>query len=858
MPAKKRLINIDDQDADWLHLPASRISQPMTKHPGHPDQKVHAGGRAVADALLAGQRVSVPPAKVGAALAAIQDSDAATADLTLMHVEGTDLFDSGGLGIARADMPQIPSANREMFVSQMRDSGIGVTEESVSPMSLKPTQRELNAVNTAQMASSIRDGSFPSDAKPLFVSSDGYVLDGHHRWAAAASVEMSTGSSPIRVTRVDLPIRDLLRVASDFNTAQGIAARGLGDVGSGFRKMLERWFGTVVKHPGHPDQKVHAGGRGGLGGGAADSSAYDPSRRGSLRQRRAEQRAQRREQMERTPRAEPGIPDNAPDEVRRISDDLSDRDDYSRFVDSCDTGGGCEDIAQAVESEYGIRQVHGAYTTPSGEREYHSWNQTDNGVVVDAGQSVFADRNTDGKKGGAEVLVFSAGAPQYEMYGYGPGDADRVLGKGLTPFDTWFGPVIKHPGHPDQKIHGRKGPLGPGASAADRLAHAQETGMPVGWGVPDSLAADFTTIATQYPARRGESEQRLYDGAYEYAKQQGMSDVDANIYGQALTRRANLAWDQKVDYESLTPQEKKATLDVVNEARAGKITIAAPPEAAVRILEDGQFKSQFETETSGGVLDPGLRSYTETTILDVAPSMTSSSRPIYGYMRTPGAGEDGASGYGDVRFEISDDVATRTTMTVGDSLSTRATPIGLRGSITAEQASASCYGRGSNGETQRALGKVGADGWQESEYFEAQITGGVRVSDITAIRVTGGGRASWDDTRYGGTISDLEQRAASLGIPITFETSKMVGEMMKAEIRGTRLARRGSSTLIYDGNWDDTEWGHLVDDDGTVYTTRPLLSLLVRGYWEPLTQPIDGSDPFVKWFGPGASSDRIG
>jgi hypothetical protein len=457
MPAKKRLINIDDQDADWLHLPVGRISQPMTKHPGHADQKVHAGGRAVADALLAGQRVSVPPAKVGAALAAIQDSDAATADLTLMHVEGTDLFDSGGLGIARADMPQIPSRNREMFVSQMRDSGIGVTEESVSPMSLKPTQRELNAVNTAQMASSIRDGSFPSDAKPLFVSSDGYVLDGHHRWAAAASVEMSTGSSPIRVTRVDLPIRDLLRVASDFNTAQGIAARGLGDVGSGFRKMLERWFGTVVKHPGHPDQKVHAGGRGGLGGGAADSSAYDPSRRGSLRQRRAEQRAQRREEMQRTPRAEPGIPDNAPDEVRRISDDLSDRDDYSRFVDSCDTGGGCEDIAQAVESEYSIRQVHGEYTTPSGEREYHSWNQTDNGVIVDAGQSVFADRDTDGKKGGAEVLVFSAGAPQYEMYGYGPGDAETVLGKGLTPFEAWFGPVIKHPGHPDQKIHGRKG-----------------------------------------------------------------------------------------------------------------------------------------------------------------------------------------------------------------------------------------------------------------------------------------------------------------------------------------------------------------------------------------------------------------
>jgi len=49
---------------------------PVVKHPWHPDQKVHAGSRAAADALLARQRVSVPPAKVGAALAAIQDSDA--------------------------------------------------------------------------------------------------------------------------------------------------------------------------------------------------------------------------------------------------------------------------------------------------------------------------------------------------------------------------------------------------------------------------------------------------------------------------------------------------------------------------------------------------------------------------------------------------------------------------------------------------------------------------------------------------------------------------------------------------------------------------------------------------------------
>ena len=51
---------------------------PVVKHPGDPYQKVHAGSRAVADALLARQRVTVPPAKVAATLAANQDSDAET------------------------------------------------------------------------------------------------------------------------------------------------------------------------------------------------------------------------------------------------------------------------------------------------------------------------------------------------------------------------------------------------------------------------------------------------------------------------------------------------------------------------------------------------------------------------------------------------------------------------------------------------------------------------------------------------------------------------------------------------------------------------------------------------------------
>lgn len=73
------------------------------------------------------------------------------------------------------------SANGDMKVS--------VKQMKVPATELKPTQAEINFGKSFGMASSYMSGSFPSLLKydpetVSLVSKEGYIIDGHHRWAA--------------------------------------------------------------------------------------------------------------------------------------------------------------------------------------------------------------------------------------------------------------------------------------------------------------------------------------------------------------------------------------------------------------------------------------------------------------------------------------------------------------------------------------------------------------------------------------------------------------------------------------------------------------------------------------------------
>ncbi len=113
--------------------------------------------------------------------------------------------EAGSLGVPRAEMPQIQSRHRGAMVQFLAARGIRHEQDEVPAASLRPTQAEFSPrkVRLAQ--------DFKGRERSILVSSDGYVLDGHHQWLARRERRQ-----PVSVIRLDAPIADLLPLAREF------------------------------------------------------------------------------------------------------------------------------------------------------------------------------------------------------------------------------------------------------------------------------------------------------------------------------------------------------------------------------------------------------------------------------------------------------------------------------------------------------------------------------------------------------------------------------------------------------------------------------------------------------------------
>jgi hypothetical protein len=171
-------------------------------------------------------------------------------NLCQVSIPGTNLYCDGNKGIERADMPQFKGtpqpgspadklpkdengeADTEEFFKQMLNKqGIKVSEPtSVPPDRLKATQSELVGVKVAGMSKVLADKNHPAYGKitaPIYVSNDGYVLDGHHRWAAVVAHNAANPKNqiPMNVRVIDEPIEPLVKRSNDFAEKMGIRAK---------------------------------------------------------------------------------------------------------------------------------------------------------------------------------------------------------------------------------------------------------------------------------------------------------------------------------------------------------------------------------------------------------------------------------------------------------------------------------------------------------------------------------------------------------------------------------------------------------------------------------------------------------
>src|SRR5260221_3654620 len=124
-------------------------------------------------------------------------------------------------------MPQTPKEQAKAYVSELKAQGVSVQQETVSPLTLKPTQSEIDATKVGQMMYKWDAGKVPNS---IFVSRDNYVLDGHHRWATAAAMAFDKPGAGIKipVTRIMLGHAEALGTMHAFNKAHGIVSQPFG------------------------------------------------------------------------------------------------------------------------------------------------------------------------------------------------------------------------------------------------------------------------------------------------------------------------------------------------------------------------------------------------------------------------------------------------------------------------------------------------------------------------------------------------------------------------------------------------------------------------------------------------------
>jgi len=105
--------------------------------------------------------------------------------------------------IPRADMPQIKSTLREEFLVW---SGLDYSREAM--FDLSPSQGEMSEDNILALM-----GKPEQLEKPLLVSRDGYVLDGHHRWAACSRL-----GQPVNCIVIDAGAAEALDLMAAFGS----------------------------------------------------------------------------------------------------------------------------------------------------------------------------------------------------------------------------------------------------------------------------------------------------------------------------------------------------------------------------------------------------------------------------------------------------------------------------------------------------------------------------------------------------------------------------------------------------------------------------------------------------------------
>jgi hypothetical protein len=150
-----------------------------------------------------------------------------------------------GLKLARHALPQIKSEDVPEFLEWLETQGIATEPDpDFDPKKLTPIQKEINLDKVAGMVSSKGLDALASE-KPVMISGDDYIIDGHHRWYAL----IDSDYPKINVVRIGLGVHELIDTMKDWEKTS------FKRVTDTLTEMVERVANYLMKE--EPYEKVH-------------------------------------------------------------------------------------------------------------------------------------------------------------------------------------------------------------------------------------------------------------------------------------------------------------------------------------------------------------------------------------------------------------------------------------------------------------------------------------------------------------------------------------------------------------------------------------------------------------------------
>jgi putative metallohydrolase (TIGR04338 family) len=181
-----------------------------------------------------------------------------------------------------------------------------------------------------------------------------------------------------------------------------------------------------------------------------------------------------------------------------------------------------------------------------------------------------------------------------------------------------------------------------------------------------------------------------------------------------------------------------------------------------------------------------------------------SERPIYGFMAESGGRHNKMTAqYGDFRVVMNDDVRDRTTFTIGDSLGGHGIAAPLSGASAGRIALSAA--NENLGALITAVPSAAVGFVNRRQYFEAQIHGGLKASDIKTIHI------SEKQFAMGGISTKVAQELSKMGFKVFVDSpsrgSVAVDEFDVAKGVTVKLPA-GVKPVLKHGNHDQSTHGH--------------------------------------------------